>query len=361
MIGPALVSYRACPARDAVSARFRAGQTRRPTQPAEQHHANRAGCRTSLRRKASCVGLLAGWLCCSLCAIAVFADEPASCAGSCRILREASPPAAGGALLLLPRRQETRGRAATGLCAEAFKGSESGPVLLAGKPEESRLVRAIRYNDKNLQMPPDGKLADEAIAALTRWVEIGLPWPESARRIRGERVERLAKALGFSARAAAPIAGDPKCRLGPGTDRSFRVGTAGAGRPRSVASGGPADVDPPGHVRPDRPASDARGGRGVRRRHVVRRRGPTDRPAAGLAALRRALGPALARRGPLRRHQGLRLPAGAGLTLRLHLPRLRHPRVQRRPALRPVPRCEQLAADQLPLGRTTAPWRRWVS
>ena len=60
--------------------------------------------------------------------------------------------------------------------------------------------------------------------------------------------------------------------------------------------------------------------------------------SAGVAALRRTLGPALARRGPLRRLQGLRLQGGTALSLRLHLPRLRHPRVQRRPALRPIRR-----------------------
>ena len=64
----------------------------------------------------------------------------------------------------------------------------------------------------------------------------------------------------------------------------------------------------------------------------ARRIRPAGRSPAGLAALRRALGPALARRRPLRRHQGLRLHPGSPLSVRLHLPRLRDQRVQRRPA-----------------------------
>src|SRR5262245_21339303 len=38
-----------------------------------------------------------------------------------------------------------------------LKGGESGPVLVPGKPEESPLIEAIRY-DGGVQMPPKGKL-----------------------------------------------------------------------------------------------------------------------------------------------------------------------------------------------------------
>ena len=50
-------------------------------------------------------------------------------------------------------------------------GGESGPVIVPGKPEESRLVRTISYKDVDLQMPPKGKLSDEQIATLTEWVQ----------------------------------------------------------------------------------------------------------------------------------------------------------------------------------------------
>ena len=55
-------------------------------------------------------------------------------------------------------------------------GGASGPALVPGKPNESLLVRAIRYDGETL-MPPDGKLSDAQIATLTKWVEMGAPWP----------------------------------------------------------------------------------------------------------------------------------------------------------------------------------------
>jgi hypothetical protein len=55
-------------------------------------------------------------------------------------------------------------------------GSQSGPVVVVGKPEDSRLIRAIGYSE-TLKMPPTGKLADEEIADLTAWVKMGAVWP----------------------------------------------------------------------------------------------------------------------------------------------------------------------------------------
>src|SRR5579872_367756 len=59
-----------------------------------------------------------------------------------------------------------------------LQGGDNGPAAVAGKPEDSLLIKAIEYAD-DLKMPPDGKLADGDIAILKRWVELGVPWPES--------------------------------------------------------------------------------------------------------------------------------------------------------------------------------------
>ena len=66
----------------------------------------------------------------------------------------------GGALLL-----DTR--------AGMLRGGSRGPVIVAGKPDESRLLQAMRYSDPHLQMPPTGKLADEIIADFERWIAEG--------------------------------------------------------------------------------------------------------------------------------------------------------------------------------------------
>jgi len=54
-------------------------------------------------------------------------------------------------------------------------GGESGSAVVPGKPQESLLIEAINY--ASLEMPPSGKLEDKEIATLTRWVELGAPWP----------------------------------------------------------------------------------------------------------------------------------------------------------------------------------------
>ena len=58
-------------------------------------------------------------------------------------------------------------------------GGDTGPAIVPGKPGESLLVDAVNYGD-TYQMPPKSKLASDEVAVLTRWVEIGAPWPEEA-------------------------------------------------------------------------------------------------------------------------------------------------------------------------------------
>lgn len=60
-----------------------------------------------------------------------------------------------------------------------LKGSDTGPMVVAGKPEQSLLLRVLRY-DGETRMPPRGKLPDNVLAALTEWVRMGAPWPEDA-------------------------------------------------------------------------------------------------------------------------------------------------------------------------------------
>ncbi len=60
------------------------------------------------------------------------------------------------------------------------KGGDSGPAVVPGKPEESLLIKAVRYTDEDLAMPPkkkSGKLSDADISALEQWVAMGAPDP----------------------------------------------------------------------------------------------------------------------------------------------------------------------------------------
>lgn len=57
------------------------------------------------------------------------------------------------------------------------QGGDSGPPLVAGDPDASLLVAALRYDD--LQMPPDGKLPNDKIALVEKWISLGAPDPRS--------------------------------------------------------------------------------------------------------------------------------------------------------------------------------------
>jgi hypothetical protein len=56
-------------------------------------------------------------------------------------------------------------------------GGDTGPAIVPGDPKASLLIDAVSYDPDGYQMPPTGKLADDAIAALTEWVRQGAPWP----------------------------------------------------------------------------------------------------------------------------------------------------------------------------------------
>jgi mono/diheme cytochrome c family protein len=58
-------------------------------------------------------------------------------------------------------------------------GGDSGPAIVSGKPEKSLLLRAIRYDDENLQMPPKSKLDAAEIQAFATWIQMGAPDPRA--------------------------------------------------------------------------------------------------------------------------------------------------------------------------------------
>jgi hypothetical protein len=62
------------------------------------------------------------------------------------------------------------------------KGGSLGAAVVSGKPAESTLLKAIRYTDSGLSMPPSGKLPDAVIADFEQWIANGAvdPRPDSA-------------------------------------------------------------------------------------------------------------------------------------------------------------------------------------
>lgn len=93
------------------------------------------------------------------------------------------------------------------------QGGENGKVIVTGRPEESRLIAAIRYADSELEMPPKMKLPEREIAALTQWVARGAPDPREGAVALG-LAEKLVLAKQWWAfqplqRPAIPVASGP--------------------------------------------------------------------------------------------------------------------------------------------------------
>jgi hypothetical protein len=60
-----------------------------------------------------------------------------------------------------------------------LKGGETGPALVAGKPDESLLLSALKH-DGDVRMPPKGKLPDSVVRDFQRWIERGAPDPRKS-------------------------------------------------------------------------------------------------------------------------------------------------------------------------------------
>ena len=54
-------------------------------------------------------------------------------------------------------------------------GGDNGPAIVPGDLEKSHLIRAVRYADPEMEMPPKGRLAASEIAVLEQWVAMGAP------------------------------------------------------------------------------------------------------------------------------------------------------------------------------------------
>ena len=63
-----------------------------------------------------------------------------------------------------------------------LRGGDSGTAIVPGNAGQSLLIRAIRYDDESLQMPPEeagGKLSQHEIDLLTEWVARGAEDPRT--------------------------------------------------------------------------------------------------------------------------------------------------------------------------------------
>ncbi|WP_322282858.1 PSD1 and planctomycete cytochrome C domain-containing protein [Prosthecobacter sp.] len=59
--------------------------------------------------------------------------------------------------------------------SEMIVGGESGPSLIPGKPDESLIIQAVRYD--GLEMPPKKRLPEQVVNDFITWVKMGAPDP----------------------------------------------------------------------------------------------------------------------------------------------------------------------------------------
>ena len=76
-------------------------------------------------------------------------------------------------------------------------GGDSGPVIVAGDLEKSLLIKAVRYGDEDLQMPPKEKLSAGEIAILEQWVNQGAVDPRAGAATAKSRTIDLAEGRKF--------------------------------------------------------------------------------------------------------------------------------------------------------------------
>ena len=70
-----------------------------------------------------------------------------------------------------------------------LKGGDAGSAIVPGEPDKSKLIEAVRYKNRDLQMPPKSPLSPEQVRDLEQWVKLGAPDPrtEAAAQTSGKR------------------------------------------------------------------------------------------------------------------------------------------------------------------------------
>ena len=84
------------------------------------------------------------------------------------------------------------------------RGGDSGAAIVASKPDESRLIEAIAYTNRDLQMPPENRLPRQAVDDFRKWIRDGAFDPREA------KTQRPVEAFDLAARAKEHWAWQPR-------------------------------------------------------------------------------------------------------------------------------------------------------
>jgi hypothetical protein len=94
----------------------------------------------------------------------------------------------------------------------ALKGSENGPVIVVGKPEDSRLYKLVAHISEPSMPFKSQKLPDAAIAKIAEWIKAGAPYGTEAASPDGVDLAEVRKHWAFRqpVRPALPAVHNPK-------------------------------------------------------------------------------------------------------------------------------------------------------
>ena len=100
------------------------------------------------------------------------------------------------------------------------QGGDHGTALVPGKVDDSLMIKAIRYEDPDLQMPPKTRLSAGEVAILERWVKEGAADPRenqaTAARKKGVDIQEALKHWAFQPVKATGTQGELKTLLSHG-------------------------------------------------------------------------------------------------------------------------------------------------
>jgi len=64
---------------------------------------------------------------------------------------------------------------------DLLRGGGTGPAVVPDNLDESLIIHVLKYEDEELQMPPEQKLSDEIIDDFVKWIEMGAPHPDASK------------------------------------------------------------------------------------------------------------------------------------------------------------------------------------
>ncbi len=96
--------------------------------------------------------------------------------------------------------------------AAILKGTDLGPVIVEGKPEESDFIKSLKHTGNSKMPEKADKLSDAQIAAMSEWVRMGMPWPENDGPVTASAADEARKHWSYQPmkKATPPTVADPQ-------------------------------------------------------------------------------------------------------------------------------------------------------